>query len=162
MKVIGLIARFAAPVLVLAGVASAQTAGTENLWCSNATLSGSYSFQITGQILAPAPAAGPVAGVALTVFDGFGNLTQVDNVVHNGVVPIEDWRPAAGTYTVNPNCTGTFTFTPQPTNPQDAGPALKVHFVVTQDGTKIYTAVTGSPNTPPFTSSITSIGVRLY
>ncbi len=97
---------------LFAGMAMAQTAATENLGCSLATVIGSYAFQITGQILAPAPAAGSVAGVALTVFDGYGNLTQVDNVVHNGVVPIEDWRPAVGTYTVNSNCTGTFTFTP--------------------------------------------------
>ncbi len=146
---------------LFAGMAMAQTAATENLGCSLATVIGSYAFQITGQILAPAPAAGSVAGVALTVFDGYGNLTQVDNVVHNGVVPIEDWRPAVGTYTVNSNCTGTFTFTPQPTNPADGGPALMVHFVVTRDGSKIQTTVTGSPNTPPFVAVITSIGVRL-
>jgi hypothetical protein len=161
MKVIGRVARLAAPALVLAGLALAQSAGTEYLGCSNATLIGNYAFQITGQILAPAPAAGPVAGVALTLFDGNGNLTQVDNVVHNGVAPIEDWRPATGTYTVNPNCTGTFTFTPQPTNPADGGPALTLHFVVTRDGSQIRTTVTGSPNTPPFMAAITSVGVRL-
>jgi hypothetical protein len=162
MKVIRTLARFAAPALVFAGLVMAQSAGTESLGCSNATLIGSYAFQITGQILAPAPAAGAVTGVALTVFDGFGNLTQVDNVVHNGVVPAEDWRPAVGTYTVNPNCTGTFTFTPQPTNPADAGPALALHFVVSRNGAQIYTTVTGSPNTPPFVAAITSIGIRLY
>jgi hypothetical protein len=162
MKTIGLIAKFATPALLAAGLALAQSAGSENLGCSNATIIGTYAFQITGQILAPAAVAGPVAGVALTVFDGFGNLTQVDNVVHNGVVPVEDWRPAVGTYTVNTNCTGTFTFTPQPTNPADAGPALLLHFVVTQSGSEIRTTVTGSPNSPLFTAVITSIGVRLH
>jgi hypothetical protein len=161
MKLFGLTSRFAAMALIFAGAALAQSAGTENLGCSNATLIGSYAFQITGQILAPAPAAGPVAGVTLTVFDGLGNLTQVDNVVHNGVAPIEDWRLAVGTYTVNSNCTGTFTFTPQPTNPADAGPALMVHFVATQNGSQVLTAVSGSPNTPPFTAAIVSVGVRL-
>jgi hypothetical protein len=156
-----LVSRFVAPALVFTGLALAQSAGTENLGCSNATLIGSYAFQITGQILAPAAVAGPVAGVTLTVFDGSGNLTQVDNVVHNGVAPNEDWRPAVGTYTVNPNCTGTFTFTPQPTNPADGGPALTVHFVVTQNGSQILTAVTASPNSPPFTAAIISVGVRL-
>jgi hypothetical protein len=162
MQVIRLLSRFAAPALAFAGLAMAQSAGTESLGCSNATLNGSYAFQITGQILAPAPVAGPVSGVALTVFDGFGNLTQVDNVVHNGVVPVEDWRPAVGTYTVNANCTGTFNFYPQPTNPADGGPALALHFVVTRSGSQIYTTVTGSPNTPPFVAAITSIGIRLY
>jgi hypothetical protein len=160
MKVIRLIVGVA-PALVFAGLAMAQSAATANLACSNSTLVGNYAFQITGQILAPAAVAGPVAGVALTVFDGYGNLTQVDNVVHNGIVPVEDWRPAIGTYTVNANCTGTFTFTPQPTNPADAGPALTVHFVVTQSGSEIRTTVTGS-NSPPFTAVITSIGVRLH
>jgi hypothetical protein len=162
MQVIIRVARLAAPALVFAGLVMAQNAGTESIGCSNATLIGSYAFQIKGQILAPAPAAGLVSGVALTVFDGFGNLTQVDNVVHNGVVPVEDWRPAVGTYTVNANCTGTFNFYPQPTNPADGGPALALHFVVTRSGSQIFTTVTELPNTPPFVAAITSIGIRLY
>jgi hypothetical protein len=157
----GLIAKLAASALLLGGVGFAQSAANTDFGCSVATLAGTYAFHITGQILAPPPAAGPVSGVALTVFDGFGNLTQVDNVVHNGVAPVEDWRPAVGTYTVNANCTGTFAFYPQPTNPLDAGPALMVHFVLSPDGSEIRTVVTSSPNTPPFTSSITSTGIRL-
>jgi hypothetical protein len=96
------------------------------------------------------------------VFDGSGNLTQVDNVVHNGVAPVEDWRPSIGTYTVNANCTGTFTFTPMPTNPQDAGPVLLVHFVISQNGSEIRAGVTGSPSSLLFTAAITSLGVRLH
>jgi hypothetical protein len=135
--------------------------GQANNGCANATLHGVYAFHITGQILAPAAVAGPVSGVALTTFDGLGNLTQIDNIVHNGVVPLEDWRPANGSYTVNSDCTGTFTFTPAPTNPADAGPALKVHFVLMDSGAQILTVVTGSPTTPPFTASIVSTGHRL-
>jgi hypothetical protein len=161
MKVTGLIARFAVPAFVFGAMASAQSAATANLGCSTGTLAGTYAFHITGQILAPAAAVGPVSGVALTVFDGYGNLTQVDNVVHNGVAPIEDWRPATGSYTVNANCTGTFTFTPQPTVAADASPALTLHFVIASDGSEIRTTVTGSPNTPPFMAAITSIGVRI-
>ena len=129
--------------------------------CSNMTIAGQYAFTITGSILAPAAVAGPVAGVALTTFDGFGNLVQVDHVTHNGVLPVEPWRPATGTYSVNPDCTGTFTFTPQPTNPADGGPALTVFFVIAQGGAEIRTAVSGSPNTPPFVASINSTGIRL-
>ena len=129
--------------------------------CTNMTIAGQYAFTITGSILAPAGVAGPVAGVALTDFDGFGNLTQIDHVTHNGVLPVEEWRPATGTYSVNSDCTGTFTFTPAPANPADGGPALKVFFVIAQGGAEIRTAVSGSPNTPPFVASITSIGVRL-
>ncbi|MGA3235737.1 MAG: hypothetical protein ABSG03_05520 [Bryobacteraceae bacterium] len=143
--------------LALTGPAYAQA----NNGCANATLHGIYAFHITGQILAPAAVAGPVSGVALTTFDGLGNLTQIDNIVHNGVVPVEDWRPASGSYSVNSDCTGTFTFTPMPTNSADAGPALKVHFVLTNSGAEILTVVTGSPNTPPFVASIVSTGNRL-
>ena len=125
------------------------------------TIAGKYAFTITGSILAPAAVAGPVAGVAMTTFDGFGNLTQVDHVTHNGTLPVEEWRPATGTYSVNSDCTGTFTFTPMPTNPADGGPALTVFFVIAQGGAEIHTAVSGSPNTPPFVASLNSNGVRL-
>jgi hypothetical protein len=162
MKAIGMIARFGAPAFIFTGLAFAQNAVTDAYGCSNATLHGSYAFQITGQILAPAAVAGPVSGVALTVFDRNGNLTQVDNVVHNGVAPVEDWRPAIGTYIVNPNCTGIFTFTPMPTVPQDASPPLKLYFVVTRDGTEIRTGVSGSPSSPAFMSAITSVGIRIF
>jgi hypothetical protein len=161
MKTLRLIVNLAAPALFSAGLAMAQTAPSYNLSCSNATLLGAYAFQITGQILAPPPAAGPVAGVALTLFDGNGNLTQVDNVVHNGVAPTEDWRPATGTYTVNSDCTGTFTLTPQPSVASDASPPLTVHFVVSRDGSQIRVGVTSSPASAAFKAAIVSIGVRM-
>jgi len=154
-------AGFASAAAILAFALTNPAYAQVDHGCTNATLIGVYAFQITGQILVPAPAAGPVSGVALTTFDGNGNLTQIDHVVHNGVVPVEEWRPATGTYTVNSDCTGTFTFTPAPTNPADAGPALKVHFVLTNGAAQILTAVSGSPNTPPFTASIVSTGSRV-
>jgi hypothetical protein len=150
-----------AAVIRLAIFGLAAIGGLHAQGCSSMTIAGPYAFTITGSILAPGAVAGPVAGVALTTFDGFGNLVQVDHVTHNGVLPVEAWRPATGTYSVNPDCTGNFTFTPQPTNPADAGPALTVFFVIAQGGAEIRTAVSGSPNTPPFVASISSIGVRL-
>jgi len=154
-------AGFASAAAILALALSSPAYAQVNNGCTNSTLRGSYAFQITSQILAPAAVAGPVSGVALTTFDGAGNLTQIDHVTHNGVVPIEEWRPATGAYTVNSDCTGTFTFTPAPTNPADAGPALKVDFVLTKDADQILCAVSGSPNTPPFTAAIVSAGTRL-
>jgi hypothetical protein len=157
MKTGGAVIRLA--IFGLAAIGGLHAQGTQG--CSSFTIFGQYAFTITGQILAPAAAAGPVAGVALTTFDGFGNLTQVDHVTHNGVLPVEAWRPATGTYSVNSDCTGTFTFTPMPTNPADAGPALTVFFVIAQGGAEIHTAVSGSPNTPPFVASLNSTGVRV-
>jgi hypothetical protein len=128
--------------------------------CSNATLRGTYVFTLTGQILAPPPVAGSVSGVAQTDFDGKGNLTQLDHVVHNGAVPVEDWRPSIGTYSISPDCTGWMTLIPQPADPADASPELKLYIVVTRDGQLIRTVVSGSPTAPPFTANITSVGVR--
>ena len=110
------------PVLLLAIGAHAQ--------CSNRTLSGNYSFTVTGQILG----VGPVNGVAETHFDGMGNLTQVDFVVHAGVVP-PGWRPGSGNYSVNSNCTGNALITPA------SGPALNLQFVVLKNGNEIRTVV---------------------
>ena len=42
----------------------------------------------------------------MTYFDGRGNLTQVDHVVFNGMLPPVEWTPATGTYRINPDCTG--------------------------------------------------------
>lgn len=133
---------------------------TEPVPCTNATLTGDYVFTITGQILAPPPVAGPVAGVALTRFDGNGNMTQVDHVVHAGVTPVEAWRPGVGPYQVNSDCTGWFTITPKPTEPADGGPELKLYFVIGENGQEIRTVVSGSPDASAFSAAITSIGTR--
>lgn len=128
--------------------------------CSNQTLHGRYEFTITGQILTPPPAAGPVSGVAITEFDRAGSLTQVDHVVHNGTLPVEDWRPGSGSYSINSDCTGWMTIGSQPTDPADTSPELKLFIVVTKDGREIRTVVSGSPTAPPFSANITSTGVR--
>ncbi len=118
--------------------------------CSLATLRGDYGFTITGQILQnPLPAnIGPVAGVAMTYFDGNGNLTQVDHVVHNGSVPADEWRPATGSYTVNADCTGTMTIAFS-----DGSPAMHLHIVITHLGDGVLTVVDGPV-------AIRSIGTR--
>ena len=157
MNVLRVVRRFALVIGALAGTAYAQTAG-----CNNGSLTGTFMFTISGQILAPAATAGPVSGVVMTTFDGFGNLSQVDHVLHNGVAPVEDWRPATGSYSVNTDCTGTFTFTPQPTVPADNSPALKVYFVICKGGTQINAVVSGSPTAAAFAASILSTGTRLF
>jgi hypothetical protein len=130
--------------------------------CSTSTLHGDYAFQITGQILAPAPVAGPVAGVALTHFDGNGNMTQVDHVVHAGVPPAEEWRPGDGPYFVNPDCTGYMILTPKPTDPADEGPSLRVEFVIGNDGKEIRDVVSSSPSSPKFAAAIISTATKVY
>jgi hypothetical protein len=126
---------FAAAVsLFLVGM-SAAPARAQSGPCSNATLNGEYGFTITGQILA-GPAAGPLTGVAMTSFDGQGNLSQVDHVVHNGNPPKVQWRPGTGTYTVNPDCTGTAQI-----DLSDGSPSIHLSIVVEQRGREVRTVV---------------------
>jgi hypothetical protein len=89
-----------------AEVTDADSFSTSHAECSDRTLRGDYAFAIDGTILtAPGPLL--VRGVAMTHFDGHGNLSQVDFVTLNGVAGGPDWRPATGTYEINADCTGT-------------------------------------------------------
>jgi hypothetical protein len=124
--------------------------GWAQQYCFSGLLQGNYAFTITGQILA-GPSAGPVTGVALTSFDGQGNLTQVDHVVHNGGLPAVAWRPGTGTYTLNPDCTGNAQI-----NFTDGSPSLTLYFVLvfTNSGSEIRTVVNNAE------TNITSTGIK--
>jgi hypothetical protein len=51
-----------------------------------------------------------IDGPAKTTFDGNGNLIQLDAIAANrNVAP--GWASNTGTYSVKPDCTGTFTVT---------------------------------------------------
>jgi hypothetical protein len=79
--------------------------------CGVDTLEGTYGLTFSGlftrgAIPAPINAFGPVAGNGLVIFDGDGNLSASETVSVGGVVnPVN----TTGTYTVNSDCTGTFT-----------------------------------------------------
>lgn len=131
--------------------------------CSNATLEGDYGFTVIGtRPSAPVPGAPveSIVGVAMTHFDGNGNLTQTDNI-HGSITgsPAPD-RKGTGTYTINPDCTGTMTL-------DSAGsPALTLRIVVVDDGNEVRTAVvdptaTVRPGTPSPQVMVTSNGRRV-
>ena len=113
--------------------------------CSNRTLRGDYGFAIEGDILA-GPGRIPFRGVAMTHFDGEGNLSQVDHIVFNGVPPPIEWTPGSGTYTVNPDCTGTAQII------VDGVPPVNLHLVVVRNGREIHTVVDAN--------AVTSIGIK--
>jgi len=133
-------------VLLMSVCAAVGRAESRSCW--QESLKGDYGFTITGQILS-GPAMGPVTGVAMTHFDGEGNLRQVDHVVHNGTLPAEEWRPASGSYTVNDDCTGSAQI-----NFTDGSPSLNLRFVLAKHNDEIRTVVS-NPET-----AITSIGIR--
>jgi hypothetical protein len=106
--------------------------------CSNRTLRGNYAFNIDGTIV-----AGPnrllLRGLAMTQFDGRGNLSQVDFTTINGAPVGTDWRPGEGTYELNSDCTGTMEIIQS-----DGSPTLHLLLVVANHGRTIHNIVEGS------------------
>lgn len=115
----------------------ADADAVSNAECSDHTLRGDYAFAIDGTIFA---APGPILlrGVAMTHFDGHGNLSQVDFVTLNGVAGGPDWRPATGTYEINPDCTGKAQILPA------GAPPLNLRLVVGDRGRQVFTVVIGN------------------
>jgi hypothetical protein len=106
--------------------------------CSDRTLRGTYGFAIDGQILS-GPLAGVLRGLAMTHFDGQGNLEQEDFATINGVPRWTGWRPVTGTYEVNEDCTGTAVL-----YPSDGSPTLHLRLIVAERGREIRTVVEGN------------------
>jgi hypothetical protein len=119
--------------------------------CSNSILRGDFAVLISGQTGVGTATPAPRSGVAMTHFDGEGNLTDVDHIVGNGVQPTSEWRTGGtGTYTVNPDCTGKF----EVQFPGGA-PPLVLYFVVGKFGNAFRGAV-GAPG-----ANVTADGVKL-
>jgi hypothetical protein len=98
----------ALPIALLVLISSLQASAQDDQSCSNASLKGNYGFQISGSI----PGTLAIAGIARLVFDGQGNFTQtgssqINIIGHPPVVSLD--QTGTGTYTVNPDCTGTET-----------------------------------------------------
>ena len=136
--------KIAAPLAIvccflLSGIVARAQDTSSNGPCSNRTLRGDYGFKVDGTLI-NGPRTGLLRAVAMTHFDGQGNLTQVDFGILNGVPYGEDWRAAKGTYTVNANCTGSFQLVPS-----DGSPSINVRMVVVKNGKEIHTVVIGNP-----------------
>jgi len=135
--------------VMVVGLALAQvTSGTPTLSadddgpkaCSNWTLRGDYGTKFEGAILLPSPIPSlALHGLALGHFDGHGNYSEVAFVTLNGVPEESDWRPATGTYEVNPDCTGS-----QEIRFND-GTSLKLRFLIVDGGRQVMTNVEGNP-----------------
>jgi hypothetical protein len=77
--------------------------------CSNRTLHGAYGCSTQG-VLLNVPGLPPEAkfvGVTTSTFDGKGNVTGTEHVVVNGSPFNPGFAANSGTYSVNPDCTGT-------------------------------------------------------
>ena len=102
--------------------------------CSNSTIRGSYAFTIHGTVFLQDGSTLLIDGLAKTTFDGKGNLTQLDAVAVNGNVA-PGWASNTGTYSVKPDCTGTFTVTNGNQQP------VHLQMIVAQSGNTIHDMV---------------------
>jgi hypothetical protein len=88
------------------GTPAAQPPGPT---CSEATLQGTYRFDYDGYQIS-GNAVVPFSVTGYEVYDGNGNVSGVATTSVNGQVTAPN-GPFPGTYSVNPNCTGTVTYT---------------------------------------------------
>lgn len=123
-------------LMMFAGAAFAQ----EQKICSNATLWGSFGYTSTGTLLdsyVPPPFAGPFAEVGRQTFDGKGNTDATATLSANG--NINQNVAIEGTYTVNPDCTGSMTL-----NVPSLQTTVHADFVIDHDGAEIRAISTDS------------------
>jgi len=131
------------------GLGIAPTAEAQNKGCSNTTLQGTFAYTSTGSITAPPELAGPIAEVGTQTFDGNGGTAATATLSSNGtMLPLT----ITGTYSVNPDCTGTFTL--QVVSPFQA--TIDVFFVIDNAGDEFQAMETNQGFV------ITRIGRRLY
>jgi hypothetical protein len=126
--------RLAIALVAALGLYLTPAARGSDKGCSKATLNGTFAYTNTGFITAPPSQAGPFAGVGTQTFDGTGSTTASAWVSVNGntfQVTIK------GTYTVNPDCTGTFTFQISVLSPPMSLPPAHAFFVIDEGGAEI-------------------------
>src|SRR5260370_33609938 len=116
--------------LLTLALAASSTLTAHASACSDWTIKGSYSFTLHGQVFPPDGSTLLIDGIAKQTFDGRGNLTQLDAVATNGNMA-PGWRPGTGTYSVNPDCTGTQTIV------IEGLPDLHLQIIVAQGGNTI-------------------------
>src|ERR1700689_1196906 len=107
MKHFATVAVFAV-VFALGSVPNARAG--ENEECTNADLQGSFGYTSTGTLTlayVPAPFAGPFGEIGKQTFDGKGNTRATATLSSNG--NISQAVAIEGTYSVNPDCTGSMT-----------------------------------------------------
>jgi hypothetical protein len=118
---------FAIAAVAALAMATAPAARADDKGCSDATLKGTWVHTASGFETAaapiPSPLVGPLVGVGTDAFDGKGGLTTSATLSINGnIVPVT----ATGTYTVNPDCTGTYNL-----------PGTTLFFVIGDNGNEI-------------------------
>ena len=81
---------------------------SDNPQCTDENLHGRYGYIVSGWLVSLPPVAlAPIAAVGVLTFDGEGRILNAQGTFNNSVAISR--RMGAGSYTVNPNCTGSAT-----------------------------------------------------
>jgi hypothetical protein len=112
-------------------LAASSTLTAQASACTNMTIKGAWVQSLQGLIFLPDGTSLVLTGVTKTTYDGLGSLTVLDASGVNGNVPA-GWRTGSGSYTVNPDCTGTETIS------FPGQPDIHAQFVVAQSGNKLH------------------------
>ena len=112
-------------------LAASSTLTAHASGCTDMTIKGAWVQSLQGLIFLPNGSSLVLTGVTKTTYDGVGNLTALDASGVNGNVPT-GWRTGSGSYTVNPDCTGTETIS----FPGQSD--IHAQFVVAQSGNKLH------------------------
>lgn len=129
-------------------LAIAPSAKAHDRGCTSNMLRGTFAYTSTGTVVAPPAIAGPAAEVGWQTFDGTGGTTITATLSANG--NIVQFNDVTGTYTVNPDCTGTFELQVAPDF------TLHVSFVI-DDGGNGFQAIETEPGLV-----VTRIGRRVF
>ena len=118
-------------LLLTFALAASSTLTAHASGCTNMTIKGAWVQSLQGLIFLPDGTRLVLTGVTKTTYDGLGNLTVLDASGVNGNVPT-GWRTGSGSYTVNPDCTGTETIS------FPGEPDIHAQFAVAQSGNKLH------------------------
>ena len=129
---------FAIGAVAALALGLAPLAKAERKECSVANLEGSFVRKDTGFVTAPPANAGPLAGVHLVTFDGNGSFMSAGFSSLNGNV---SESTATGTYTVNPDCTGTYM------SVSSTGRTGTAFFVIANNGNEMHILPTNTGGT---------------
>ena len=123
---------------------AAWAGGSDDLGCSNATLKGEYAFGVTNYTV-------PEVVAGIEIFDGKGKFTQRDYAGDSlRTMGQTDFSPPGqeqGTYTVNPDCTGSMVINLNAPVSTGSTGVIKIQFVISHGGRHIHEVV--SEFTPP-------------
>jgi hypothetical protein len=128
---------FALAAVAALALSVAPNAKADDKGCTNSSLKGTFSDRDSGWIYTSATAPPiPFAGINVETFDGNGNISGTGTASVGGSVTA---GPFTGTYTVNRDCTGTYTV---------QFPGLTVHafFVIDDSESELQIIITDPGN----------------